>query len=326
VSYFPPDQTDYKNSVRAATTGAITLSGTQTIDGVSVVAKERVLVKDQGTGSENGIYRVSASTWTRALDADAANEVTSGMQVHVSEGSVNGDTIFELTTNDPITIGSTALVFTSLSGGTASYANDEIDARILSAFDDAATDDHNHVDAYEPKDRPFTRDETFGEIEAALDEQMSSLDNEYLRRDLVSMDDATLSTRVFSRTETDARIASAIEDYEHNHVFRTNHTFAIADTVVDNTTPVHFISLAVNQSVTVLGAYVLTSAGSTTVNVRKNGTGITGLSALAATTSSGFTAATTPPSLINGDKIDVVISSTSGAADLSVTVVLEHTI
>jgi hypothetical protein len=107
---------DVKASVRAATTANITLSGTQTIDGVSVIAGDRVLVKDQTTGSQNGIYVCAAGAWSRSTDADASAEVTSGLFTFVAEGTTNGDNGFVLTTNDPITVGTTALTFTQFSG------------------------------------------------------------------------------------------------------------------------------------------------------------------------------------------------------------------
>lgn len=108
---------DVKDSVRAATTGNITLSGTQTIDGVSVVAGNRVLVKNQSTASENGIYDVvSGGSWTRSADANVSSEVTSGMFVFVEEGTVNADSGWVLTTDGSITLDSTALAFTQFSG------------------------------------------------------------------------------------------------------------------------------------------------------------------------------------------------------------------
>ncbi len=104
---------DVKGSVRAATTANITLSGTQTVDGVALSVGDRVLVKDQSTGSQNGIYVVASGAWTRATDADnnPGGEVTSGMFAFVEEGTVNSDCGFVLTTNDPITLGTTALSF-----------------------------------------------------------------------------------------------------------------------------------------------------------------------------------------------------------------------
>lgn len=116
---------DAKESVRCATVGNITLSGLSTIDGVSLSQNDRVLVKNQTTGSENGIYTAASGSWTRATDADTSSEVTSGMFVFVEEGTTNAGRGYVLTTNNPITLGTTALAFTqfsdtgSLTAGTA---------------------------------------------------------------------------------------------------------------------------------------------------------------------------------------------------------------
>jgi hypothetical protein len=102
---------DAKDAVRAATTANITLSGTQTIDGVVLVAGDRVLVKNQTTASGNGIYVVAAGAWSRAADADASAEVTNGMYTLTSEGTTNAGAGWVLTTDDPIVLGTTALTF-----------------------------------------------------------------------------------------------------------------------------------------------------------------------------------------------------------------------
>jgi hypothetical protein len=107
---------DVKDSVRVATTGNITLSAPQTIDGVSVIAGDRVLVKNQTTASANGIYVVNAGAWTRSADADSNADVTSGMFTFVEEGTTNADSGWVLTTNNPITLDTTALAFTQFSG------------------------------------------------------------------------------------------------------------------------------------------------------------------------------------------------------------------
>jgi hypothetical protein len=109
---------DIKGSVRAATTANITLSNTQTIDGVALSVGDRVLVKNQSTGSENGIYVVASGSWSRATDADntPSGEVTSGMFTFVEEGTANADSGWVLTTNDPITLGTTSLAFVQFSG------------------------------------------------------------------------------------------------------------------------------------------------------------------------------------------------------------------
>lgn len=102
----------WKAPVRCVSTSNITLSGTQTIDGVSVVDGDRVLVAGQTTASANGIYVVSASTWARAVDFDESSESIAGTVVWANEGTANGDVFWALTTNGTITLGSTSLVFT----------------------------------------------------------------------------------------------------------------------------------------------------------------------------------------------------------------------
>jgi len=119
--------TDWKQSVRVATTANGTLATAfangQTVDGVTLVIGNRILLKDQTTGAENGIYTVNASgAPTRATDADSNPEVTAGMALFVSEGTTNGNSQWKLTTDDPITIGTTALVFAQI-GAATSYTN-----------------------------------------------------------------------------------------------------------------------------------------------------------------------------------------------------------
>src|SRR5210317_108368 len=115
---------DVKASVKVATTANITLSGTQTIDGVALSVGDRVLVKNQTTASENGIYVVASSGWSRATDADENAEVTSGMFTFIEQGSVNSDTGFVLTTDGAITVGSTDLDFTLFSASGTLIAGD----------------------------------------------------------------------------------------------------------------------------------------------------------------------------------------------------------
>lgn len=106
----------WKDTVRAATTANIALSAPQTIDGVSVIANDRVLVKNQTTQSGNGIYLVAAGAWTRATDADVAAELE-GAAVYVGEGTTQADTAWVMTTNAPLTVGTTSLVWVQFAGG-----------------------------------------------------------------------------------------------------------------------------------------------------------------------------------------------------------------
>jgi hypothetical protein len=115
---------DVKDSVKVTTTGNITLSGTQTIDGIAISTDERVLVKSQTTGSENGIYDCKSGGWVRSSDFDSSAEVTSGAFVFVEQGSTNADAGFVLTTDGTITIGTTALSFTQFSGAGQISAGD----------------------------------------------------------------------------------------------------------------------------------------------------------------------------------------------------------
>ena len=104
-----------KYPVRVATTANITLSGVQTIDGVAVVAGDRVLVKNQTIGANNGIYVVAAGAWARPADLDTSAEMITGVSTYVTSGTSNGGKSFVLTTTGVITLGTTALTFENLS-------------------------------------------------------------------------------------------------------------------------------------------------------------------------------------------------------------------
>jgi hypothetical protein len=113
-----------KDAVAVSTTTSGTLATSfangQVIDGHTLVTGERVLIKNQATGSENGIYVVNATgAPTRAGDFDNSPsiEVKTGDLVYVSAGSANGGTQWVLTTTGTITLGSTALTFAQFGGG-----------------------------------------------------------------------------------------------------------------------------------------------------------------------------------------------------------------
>lgn len=106
---------DRKTYVRVATTANITLSGVQIIDGVTLVANDIVLVKNQTTGSENGVYSVASGTWKRHIGADESAEMTPGTSFYVLEGSVNGSSLWVISNTSLITIGATAITFRKIS-------------------------------------------------------------------------------------------------------------------------------------------------------------------------------------------------------------------
>jgi len=106
---------DAKASCVAATTADITLSGAQTIDGVSVVAGNRVLVKNQSLSQNNGIYLCASGSWTRTTDANTWDALTSAF-TFIEQGTVNADTGYVCTANAGGTLGTTALPWSQFSG------------------------------------------------------------------------------------------------------------------------------------------------------------------------------------------------------------------
>ncbi len=104
-----------KTAVRVATTANITLSGIQTIDGVTLVAGDRVLVKNQSTNTQNGVYDAASGAWTRSTDSDTGAELVNAFYF-VTLGSTLQATGWTQSTPGPITIGSTAIVFNQFSG------------------------------------------------------------------------------------------------------------------------------------------------------------------------------------------------------------------
>ena len=139
---------DYKQSTRVVTTTNITLTGgaPNSVDSVTLSLNDRVLVTGQTTASQNGLYLVttlgsgSNGTWSRTTDGDQTGEIEAGMIVMVTEGVIYADTQWKLITDDPITIGVTALTFTqnysanSISGGSSNVVvNSNANVTISSA-------------------------------------------------------------------------------------------------------------------------------------------------------------------------------------------------
>lgn len=117
----------WKEPVRVATTANGTLATAfangQTIDGVTLATGNRILIKDQSSTAENGIYVVAASgAPTRANDANAAGELAPGTTVYVIDGTTNGDKSFSITSNAAITPGTTAHTWGQTGGSGTSYS------------------------------------------------------------------------------------------------------------------------------------------------------------------------------------------------------------
>ena len=219
---------DWKASVRAATTGNVTLASAlengDVLDGVTLATGNRVLVKDQSTGSENGIYVVKASgAPDRSTDADTASEVTSNFAVFVEEGTLNADSGWTLTNNGSVTIGTTALTFTqftglgqitagtglSKSGNTLTVDQTVIQARVTNVSDTEI----GYLDG------------VTSAIQTQLNDKSTASKTETLTNKTISGADNTLSVRIandvtglgtgiatFLTTPSSANLASALTD------------------------------------------------------------------------------------------------------------------
>lgn len=114
-----------KSPVRAASTANVTVGSTgngTVMDGVTLATSDRILLKDQTTGNQNGIYVVGASSLTRATDMDVTGEVTPGTLVYVTEGSANGDKQFAVSSDAAITVGTTTITWVQVGGsGSTTY-------------------------------------------------------------------------------------------------------------------------------------------------------------------------------------------------------------
>lgn len=101
-----------KAPVKFATTANITLSGVQTIDSISTAGNVDCLVKDQTDQTENGIYITSTGNWTRRPDADGNRDLVKGTEVYVTDGTLNGNTLWSLRADtDSVVIGTTEITF-----------------------------------------------------------------------------------------------------------------------------------------------------------------------------------------------------------------------
>lgn len=149
---------DVKESVKVATTSDITLSGAQTVDGIAVSTGQRILVKNQLTQSENGIYIANtAGVWSRSADANVWDELVSAF-VFVEEGASNSDNGYVCTVNSGGTLGVTAVTWDQFSGAGQITAGDglsktgntldvNVDSRAAGTKTTAIVSDEVRIDA-----------------------------------------------------------------------------------------------------------------------------------------------------------------------------------
>lgn len=146
---------DFKKSVRVVATAPITLNGAQQIDGVAVIAGDRVLPVAQADARDNSIWIAANGPWQRAADADESIEVTPNLIVAVEEGAQYGDTIWQLVTNGPIVLGTTALTFEMVAGktgiGAGTYRSLTVDkyGRVIGGTNPKSLAGYGILDAYD---------------------------------------------------------------------------------------------------------------------------------------------------------------------------------
>lgn len=170
----------------------ITLSGYQTISGVTITSasrNKRVLVKGQTNPVENGIYDMDSSTWQRSKDFDGNRDVVSGTRVLVRSASING-VEYELTTADPIVIGSTALTFTLRYGANVTYDQTESEIAAVVTPSNYSIEPY-HLYRYGTNTTPGTTD-----MSAALQNAINACPDGgtvYLPPDLISIGTTTIT-------------------------------------------------------------------------------------------------------------------------------------
>jgi hypothetical protein len=127
---WPPQGYFNKSECKVATTANITLSGAQTIDGVAITTSDRVLVKNQTTTSQNGIYIASTGAWTRATNSDAWSDLWDALNgrqiVYINNGNTNFDKSFYFSGATSGTIGTTAITYTELDYGLSTYSGEAL--------------------------------------------------------------------------------------------------------------------------------------------------------------------------------------------------------
>lgn len=155
-----------KAPCRTVSTSNITLSGLQTFNGVTQVEGDRHLATGQTTGSENGIYVASTGSWTRAKDFDGNRDVVQGTMVPVVNGS-GGANLYEVTTSNPIVIGTTSIAFTLRYGANTRY--DQTASEIANEITPVNLQyPEGHVYRYATNTTPGTTDMTLAFQRASL--------------------------------------------------------------------------------------------------------------------------------------------------------------
>jgi hypothetical protein len=219
---------DIKESVRVCAESNIDLSSStdpNPVDGVTLADGDRVLLKQQTDGTENGIYVASTATdpttWARSDDADEDTEVTSGLFVFVEAGNTHTNQGFVLSTNDPITLGATSLTFTQFSGAESFTAGSGITQtnNTISHTDTSSQSDVTSASGSAIVDLTF---DTFGHVTGAttdsFDGRYVNASGDTLSGTLTLSDGSTAASRSWVNGNADVPNA----DFADNAGFANN--------------------------------------------------------------------------------------------------------
>lgn len=207
---------DFKKSVRVATTGPIALSGLQTVDGTVLVAGDRVLVKNQANAAQNWIYLVAPGAWVRAQDANESAECTPGHLVSVQAGTVNAGSIWQLSNTLSPVLGTTALNFVLALGKTGvaagTYRQVVVDAwgRITGGSNPTTLGGYGITDAY-TKSQVYTQSEVY--TQSQVNELLLSKPNKSTNLSGYGITDAYTKLQVDSALSGKADKGTKISDY-----------------------------------------------------------------------------------------------------------------
>ena len=285
---------DVKNSCRVATTTNITLSGSQTIDVVSIIADDRVLVKNQSTGSENGIYICQTDTWTRASDFDSDSEVTTGAFTFIEEGTINKYTGWVLTTYNPITVGTDGLEFTQFSGGANDTAITNETTRATAAEGVNATNIATNASAISTN-------------VTAISTNASAISTNVTN---IATNASAISTNVTAISTNASAISTNVTNIATNTSAISTNTSAISTNVTDITT--NATNIATNASaISTNASAISTNVTAISTNVTDIATNVTNIATNASAISTNASAISTNASAISTNVTNIATNASA---------------
>lgn len=242
----------------ASTANVASLSGTTTIDGVSLIAGDRVLLKDQTTASQNGKWVIAAGAWTRPADW-VTGAIIGELAVNVSEGTVNAHTAWQITTQGTITVDTTSITFTKISATATASTPVGSSTGATGTATDYSRGDHAHGVTYgtgadtvaQGNDSRLSDDRTASGLRSATT--------------VVSVSGATAPTSGQVLTATSGT-AATWQSSATSVLVQTASTSIAADTTTTSTTFVDLITIVLTTGANKLLVRAMGAASNTNAN------------------------------------------------------------